>query len=642
MSRYIERDMEMAEQQFTMSSSQIAEIMGTVGSPLIVVSELLKNAVDASAENINVYYNRDEKTITVENDHTGFSFEEIEKLARPGVSAKKRAANLTNDRGMFLTGSKGLGLLSVFLLCDRAEIYTASKDEKVYKIVLNKMDGTVELSLTEQTSEGEFTKVVLTDVDEEIIDFLSSASEVRKLRHICTYLYKKGQVPFPTMKLHIAGQTAQEINFYCDFPSMLYDVHFNYCKENQTLHFRCASPDKPIYEDEVIFDNFQLQKLQEIMLTQYGIKDTISTRSNDLNFSDFSEVPVFEGRILVYEKNLAGAQLKTYGAGVNIYVNDFALYNYLAEENDWLGLADFSQRKKVTRLKPHNVFGYVNFPLFNENAEKLKISNERADFIQDFTFNKLMYLLKGVVMFATFNIDVADKNPKYRDNPDQGRQDSKVNAGFQHAEDDGSMKTQPFNKNCDSGKSAGKGEYSDSGRAENRGEEKPCDAHGPYSPENSYKPKKVTHKSLLLTIDEGEIINTLKGNDNLSNKIYDLIFELSKLDLQIHRHSIAYLYRALLESSTKYLSRKQQQVKFTDNALETSVVSALNYFGSISKKNHPFSQKVISTWRDTITRRKLIDMLNQYVHNEQPVDASLLQETWNTMKGYVIACLTIT
>lgn len=641
MSRYIERDMKMTEQQFTMSSSQIAEIMGTVGSPLIVVSELLKNAVDASAENIDVYYNRDEKTITVENDHTGFSFEEIEKLARPGVSEKKRVANLTNDRGMFLTGSKGLGLLSVFLLCDRAEIYTVPKDKKVYKIILDKMDGTVELSLTEQTSEGEFTKVILTGVNEEIIDFLSSASEVRKLRHICTYLYKKGQVPFPTMKLHIAGQTAQEINFCCDFPPMLYDVHFNYCKENQTLHFRCASPDKPIYEDEVIFDNFQLQKLQEVMLTQYGIKDTISTRSNDLNFSDFSEVPVFEGRILVYEKNLAGAQLKAYGAGVNIYVNDFALYNYLAEENDWLGLADFSQRKKVTRLKPHNVFGYVNFPSFNENTEKLKISNERADFIQDFTFNKLMYLLKGVVMFATFNIDVADKNPKYRDNPDQGRQYSKEDAGFQHPEDNSSTKTQPLNKDGNSGKSAGESEYSDSGQVENLGEEKSGDAHDSYSPENSYKPKRATQKSLLFTMYEGAIIDTLKGTNDLGNKIYNLIFELSKLDLQIHRHSIAYLYRALLESSTKYLSRKQQQVKFTDNMLESSIVSALNYFGNISKKNQPLSQKTISTWRDTITKRKLIDMLNQYVHNEQPVDASLLQETWNTMKGYVIACLTI-
>lgn len=633
--------MKMAEQQFTMSSSQIAEIMGTVGSPLIVVSELLKNAVDASAENINVYYNRDEKTITVENDHTGFSFEEIEKLARPGVSGKKRAANLTNDRGMFLTGSKGLGLLSVFLLCDRAEIYTAPKDKKVYKIILNKMDGTVESFLTEQTSEDEFTKVILTSVDEEIIDFLSSASEVRKLRHICTYLYKKGQVPFPTMKLHIAGQTAQEINFYCDFPPMLYDVHFNYCKENQTLHFRCASPDKPIYEDEVIFDNFQLQKLQDVMLNQYGIKDTISTRSNDLNFSDFSEVPVFEGRILVYEKNLAGAQLKAYGAGVNIYVNDFALYNYLAEENDWLGLADFSQRKKVTRLKPHNLFGYVNFPSFNENTEILKISNERADFIQDFTFNKLMYLLKGVVMFATFNIDVADKNPKYRDNPDQGRQDLIDDAGFQHTEDNSNTNTQPLNKNCNSGKSVGESKYSDSGRVEDFGEEKSCNAHGPYSPENSYKPKRATQKSLLFTMSEGAIIDALKGTDDLGNKIYNLIFELSKLDLQIHRHSIAYLYRALLESSTKYLSRKQQQVKFTDNMLESSIVSALNYFGNISKKNQPLPQKTISTWRDTITKRKLIDMLNQYVHNEQPVDASLMQETWNTMKGYVIACLTI-
>lgn len=111
------------------------------------------------------------------------------------------------------------------------------------------------------------------------------------------------------------------------------------------------------------------------MLEKYGIKETIPTRTNDLLLSDFSSVPTFEGRILVYEKSLAGAQLKTYGAGVNVYVNEFALYNYLAEENDWLGLADYSQRKKVTRLKPHNVFGYVNFPEFDENEEILRISN---------------------------------------------------------------------------------------------------------------------------------------------------------------------------------------------------------------------------------------------------------------------------
>lgn len=629
----------MAEQQFTMSSSQIAEIMGTVGSPLIVVSELLKNAVDASAETINICYNRDERTITVENDYKGFTFEEIEKIACPGVSSKKQATNLTNERGMFLTGSKGLGLLSVFLLCERAEIFTAAKDKKIYKITLDKGNGTIEQSITEQVAENEFTKVVLTNVDAEIIDFLSSESEVRKLRHISTYLFKNGQVPFPTIKLHISGQAAQEINFSCKFPPMLYDVRFNYRKEDQTLHFRCISPDKPICEDEVVFDDFQLPRLQEIMLAKYGIKDTIPTRSNELVFSDFSEVPAFEGRILVYEKSLAGAQLKAYGAGVNIYVNEFALYNYLAEENDWLGLADYSQRKKVTRLKPHNVFGYVNFPSFNENKEKLKISNERADFIQDFTFSKLMYLLKGVVMFAIFNIDVADKNPKYKDDPPQENPNSTDSANSQRSKDcNDNSQTSTGDDNCSEQEYDRESSGSnDTGAQKNEGK----DEHGPYSPENSYKPRKATQKSLLFTMHEGEIIETLKDTDDLGNKIYNLVFELSRLDLQVHRHSIAYLYRALLESSTKYLSRKQQQVKFTDNALETSVVSALNYYGNISKKNKPLSQKTISTWRDAISKRKLIDTLNQYVHNEQPVDALLLQETWNTMKGYIVACLTI-
>ena len=40
---------------------------------------------------------------------------------------------------------------------------------------------------------------------------------------------------------------------------------------------------------------------------------------------------------------------------------------------------------------------------------------------------------------------------------------------------------------------------------------------------------------------------------------------------------------------------------------------------------------------------KKIYIVNQYIHNEQPVDALLLlQETWNTMKGYIITCLTVT
>lgn len=269
-------------------------------------------------------------------------------------------------------------------------------------------------------------------------------------------------------------------------------------------------------------------------------------------------------------------------------------------------------RKKVTRLKPHNVFGYVNFPSFNENIEVLQISNERADFIQDLTYSKLMYLLRGVLMFAIFNIDVADRNPKFKVCSSQDNSTYSENDPDDTQDNDSeNTETNQTNNNL-----------------------------GPYTPESAYKPKKV-QKSLMFTKEEGIIIDKLKDADNLSNKIYNLVFELSKLDLQVHRHSIAYLYRSLIESSTKYISQRQQKISFVAKQLETSVTNTLNYFGGIPKKDSPLSQKTIRTWRTIVNNQKLIDTLNEYIHEELPVDAYLLQETWYTMKGYIIACLTI-
>jgi len=112
-------------------------------------------------------------------------------LSRPGISHKKRDGLLTNERGMFLTGSKGLGLLSVFSLCAYAEIYTAlEKNSKIYKVTLERANGLVERVETSEMAEEAFTKVIMQEIDQETLDFLSSEKEVRKLRHICTNLYK--------------------------------------------------------------------------------------------------------------------------------------------------------------------------------------------------------------------------------------------------------------------------------------------------------------------------------------------------------------------------------------------------------------------------------------------------------------------
>lgn len=623
----------MTTNSLQMSPALIARTVGTVGSPLIVVSELIKNAVDAAASQIDIFYDVDNKAITIQNDNKGFSLNEIMGLSQPGNSEKKMENNLKNDKGMYLTGSKGLGLLSVFLLCNDAEIETVLENDKLCIVKLDKTAGTIGYEILDETSESKYTKVTLFDVNPETIEFLRSESEVKKLRHICTYLYKSSIVPFPKMLLHIGNEEPAEINFSCEFPDMMYDVNFHYNKQTGQLEFQCISPKKSINNGKVYFSDFSLPSLEKTMLDAYGIAETIPTRTNEFVFTDFKGVPSFEGRILVYERSLAGEQLKTYGAGVNIYINDYALYNYLAEENDWLGLADYSQRKKVTRLKPHNVFGYVNFPEFDENTEPLQISNERADFIQDLTFQKLMYIIKGVVLFSVLNIDVADKNPKYK----------VQNAGTAYnstsAKEEGDADK---NKERKSSEEYNYTEHEErESNATTQDENDSAHESDEYHPVSAYKPKPNIKKCLQFSGTEGKSIELLKGTDNLGDKIYNLVYELSKLDLQDHRYAIACLYRSLLESATKKAASKTNAIVIDKSNLEATVNSALNYFGNQCGKNAMLSDKVIKACRDSVKKQKIIDILNEYIHNETVPDAFKIQETWNTMKEYVLMCLSI-
>lgn len=627
----------MAEQYLSMSSSAIAKIVGTVGSPLIVIAELIKNAVDVSATEIDIYYDAASRKIIVRNNHKGFSIQDIENLYRPGVSSKKVDQNLRNEDGMFLSGSKGLGLLSVFLLSQTAVITTVTEDSKVHQIKLDKESGKIVSLTQDELSDDFYTEVVLNDVDYEIITLLSSESEIKKLRHICTYLYKP-ELPFPKMYLHITGQEKTQINFSCQFPEMLYDVKFSFDKTKQEVTLQCMSPQNAVSNEVVTFSDFSLSALQEKMLSVYRIKETIPTRSNETPMVSFLDVPSFEGRILVYEKKLAGERLKTYGAGVNIYVNEFALYNYLAEENDWLGLADYSQRKKVTRLKPHNVFGYVNFPEFDENKEKLMISNERADFIQDMTFRKLMYLIKGVIMFAIFNIDVADKNPKYKEH-DPGQNSNDGRKGNQREDDDPAVKG-PGSE--DQGPNGNDEDPDVNGKDDTDGNKKTDDKdEGTYRPEPAYSPSPNIKRHLLFSESEGKIINSLKGTDNLGDKIYGLVFELHEIETDTHRYAVACLYRSLIESATKKFVSKHSEVSIDSGNLETSIVSVLNYFGNKIGTEPKLSDKLIKQIRTTVTKNKIIDILNEYVHNETIPDAFKIQESWNTMKEYIILCLSL-
>lgn len=612
---------------FNMDSSKIAKILGTVGSPLIVISELIKNAVDASAKNIDIIYDRNNREICITNDCSGFSDDDIKYLDKPGESAKKIGSNLKNEEGLFLTGSKGLGLLSVFLLCDEAEIYTANGNSLIKKIVLQKENGSVTVETINSYSDLSFTKIIMKNVSEDNIDFLSSATEIKKLRHISTFLYKNEEIPFPNITLKLGHKSVSNpVNFNCKINPPLHDVYFEYNKYNKEIVFKCISQNKLIASKQVRLNSFSSNDLNNFIMNEYGVLKPIKTRTNDTTANcDCNGVPNFEGRLLVYEGNLAGDKMKEYGAGVNIYVNDFALYNYLSEENDWLGLADFSQRKKSTRLKPHNVFGYVNFPNFNENTEQLQISNERADFIQDIVFKNLMYLLKGVVMFLIFNIDIDAKNDK-PDNTSNGNFKSVNNNlepdGKSENRFDGQKSNIEFEPNSQS-------QHDSSGIT-------PLLGNLEDESQNTNKPIYKREKYLIFTQEEWVLIKNIKDRNNESQKIFDVVYELSTLDVTKYRYSFVALFRILLESATRYYDQ-DNGLDYSSTSLENSITATINKIKEKAgrEKDRKLS-KQCEIWKD---KSKIVDTLNLYIHYDQPIDISHVMESWKSLKSYIIKCV---
>jgi len=632
-------------------SSSIASILGTVGSPLIVISELIKNAIDSAADNIKINYNRNSQSISVSDDGYGFSLDDIQYLSTPGLSNKKNNGITTNAKGAFYTGSKGLGLLSVFSLCDNLTIQTKNDADGEYVISWSKDTGSYSYEQVIESQMHRGTKISINNVNPQSMTLLTSESEVKKLRHISTYLYKHNTVPFPSISLSIDDGLPNSLLFTTELKNMIYDVFFNYDSKTQKLYFQCFSNRTQINDDKILIDSYDTSRIEEILYQYYNIIDTIKTRTNDnISFRDLEGVegiPTFEGRLLVYERKTAGV-LKNYGSGVNLYINDFALYNYLSEELDWLGLADFSQRKKSTRLKPHNVFGFVNMLNFDETKEQLKISNERADLIQDSVFLKFMYIIKGVIMFMILNIDIAEKNPKYK------RKESNPNNNDSNNLQQGKENLSNFSKeNEKNNNNSGQNDFNDNKKDNNNSiqndftknedneinykNDKASEQEENYEPESVFKPQLRKKTNLSFTTSEGKHIDVLKNTDNLGNKIYQTIYELNKLNILYYPYATVCLYRTLIESATQYASNKLNLI-YQESALPSSICNVLNKWINTpdTSKEHKTN---VGLWRDLVNKRKLTDKLNLYIHNVTPVDVDLVLDTWKSMKGYIHLCI---
>jgi signal transduction histidine kinase len=113
----------------------------SIGSSTAAITELIKNAYDANAENVRVSFLKRSAPVSriqIEDDGDGMNLETVEKVwLRIGTEHKTTDAHSSGKRRV-LTGAKGLGRLGIDRLCERAILQTKTEEmDHVIEVHIN-------------------------------------------------------------------------------------------------------------------------------------------------------------------------------------------------------------------------------------------------------------------------------------------------------------------------------------------------------------------------------------------------------------------------------------------------------------------------------------------------------------------------
>jgi len=411
----------MITEDVGIADGQLERLLAVAFAPVVALTELIKNSSDACTnKNDIILINIDTKqnTITIKDNGSGFSSADIKGLATIGISDKMVDGNILSAIGEPYAGSKGLGFLTAFNLCDKLEVNTYSEEDKC-GYHLSWIRGSSKITYTESDVQHTGTEIILYNVSNDTIFLLTRNDELTKL-YLSSITYYTDSNSLPIIELYKDGtrlvRTPKEKIEYLysknkkKTPKTGYFVAkgvFKYSQDKLTLS----------YEDNILnlfnFADEELDLNDYSSISSFAKRNKIHIPRLRKWYDELSEfrtdLDEFEGVYYVWrDKKDTSVDYPPYG--VRIYVNNYGIYNYLDKNNDWLQHGEISQNVKFTNYKPKNTFGYVNFKNFNESSSNLKISQERNDFHVNVAQKKFMHIMRCFISGVFSQIDITIKN----------------------------------------------------------------------------------------------------------------------------------------------------------------------------------------------------------------------------------------
>lgn len=397
-----------------------------VGRAETAVSELIKNAYDADATNVEaVFYNSELEggTLEISDDGLGMTFHQL-KAGFMTISSTDKVHNPSSERyKRSRAGKKGIGRFATQRLGKKLTIITQTiNSEKAFKLTIDWDKYTVDQDITKIINPVvEIPKTKLegtTLIIEELREGWTEAIIKRIYRYVSD-LFQPDYLSESSEFLNIAKQNNK--SFKVKFSQVI--------DENKV---EIASPQKMLFDKNLaviegfvdkVGDGFVGVKSDKLEIDDYALpiyKSKTEEKYSTLKNVHFKAYYFIYNRVDYYT-NISNLELSNIqklaheNAGMRMYRNGFRVLPYGEPKDDWLGLdIRYSGVSGLTNIpfSNNNLFGFVE--ILDQKDELFQETASREGLIENTAFIELVGFLDKA--FETSRLRISEKITLVRKN----------------------------------------------------------------------------------------------------------------------------------------------------------------------------------------------------------------------------------
>lgn len=387
-----------------------------VGRAETAVSELVKNAYDADAKNVEVNFNNSlwsGGTLEIIDDGLGMTYDEL-KLGFMTISSTDKIHNpISNRFGRSRAGKKGIGRFATQRLGKKLLIITQTLESaQAIKLTIDWAKYTIDQDITRIVNKIEYIPKQKSEGTTLIIEELRegwSDSAIRRIYRYVSDLFQPDYLSESSKDLQVAKQNDESFR-----------VQFS--QDIEGINYIVASPQKMIYDKNIaviegyidsVGDGFVGIMSDRLALDDYAIP--IERSKSQIRFETIRNVH-FKAYYFIYNRmeyytdisklELSNIQkLAHESGGIRLYRNGFRVLPYGEAKDDWLGLdIRYSGQSGQSNIpfNNNNLFGFVE--IIDEKGALFQETASREGLIENIPFEELVDFLQKSLITARSRI----------------------------------------------------------------------------------------------------------------------------------------------------------------------------------------------------------------------------------------------